>query len=145
MKTYIKINEILYPAKIVSKKNDADWDNRSSKIITLQMSYEEAINIFVDNIIWYIVQEVEEVKSQYDEQLKQVIQKIVVVKKEYDNSQYNMAGDIIDHRDGYISVKMGKPLTDDEKERLIQENKQLKEQNAEYESAFIEIETALEV
>ena len=32
---------------------------------------------------------------------------------EYDNSDYCVAGDIVDHRDGTISVKMGKPTAEE--------------------------------
>lgn len=31
------------------------------------------------------------------------------VVNEYDNSEYSLAGDITDHRDGTVSIKMGKP------------------------------------
>lgn len=28
---------------------------------------------------------------------------------EWDNSEYSLSGNIIDHRDGLVSIKMGKP------------------------------------
>ena len=31
------------------------------------------------------------------------------VVNEYDNSEYSLAGDITDHRNGTVSIKMGKP------------------------------------
>lgn len=145
MKTYVKINEILYPATIVSKIEDKDWDNRASKTITLEMSHTEATTIFVNDIIWYVVQEVAEVKSQYDEELKSVVQKTIIVEKEYDNSAYSIAGDIIDHRNGFITVKMGKPSLEIQNKQLEQKVEQLKIENAEYDAALTEIEQALEV
>ena len=30
-----------------------------------------------------------------------------IIKEEYDNSDYSIADDIIDHRDGFVTVKMG--------------------------------------
>lgn len=90
--TYVKINDIQYPATINGKMNDSTWDNRSVKTITLKISYTEANSIFVNGVEWFIQQE--------DENTELV---------EFDNSEYSLAGDIIDHRDGTITIKMGKP------------------------------------
>ena len=86
----VKINDTLYPAVIAGKMQDASWDNRSTKTITLEMTHATAVETFVDNAEWSIVD---------DENT------------EYDNSDYCLAGDITDHRDGTLSVKMGK-MTD---------------------------------
>ena len=86
----VKINDTLYPAVIAGKMQDASWDNRSTKTITLEMDYATAVELFVDGVEWSIVD---------DENT------------EYDNSEYSLAGDITDHRDGTLSVKMGK-MTD---------------------------------
>ena len=105
--TFIKINETLYLATIVGKMADKEWDNRSSKAITLEMNYATASKLFVDGLAWSIVQK-EEVPV-YDEEGNQTGTE--VQETEFDNSEYNLAGDITDHRDGNITVKMGK-LTD---------------------------------
>lgn len=105
--TYIKINETLYPAKVSGKIADKDWDNRESKSITLEMDYETAKTIFVDGLAWCIVQR-EEVPT-LDENGEQTGTEIK--ETEFDNSEYNLAGDLTDHRDGTITAKMGK-LTD---------------------------------
>lgn len=36
---------------------------------------------------------------------------VQMIPEEYDNCEYSLAGDIIDHRNGFVTVKMGK-LTD---------------------------------
>ena len=104
---HIKINENLYPAIISGRLQDRDWDNRESKAITLEMDYMTAATLFVDGLVWSIVQQ-EEVPA-YDENGAQIGMKIQEV--EWDNSEYNLAGDLTDHRDGTITAKMGK-LTD---------------------------------
>jgi hypothetical protein len=105
--TYIKINETLYPATISGRVADKDWDNRESKSITLEMDYATAAETFVDGLKWSIVQR-DEVPT-FDENGVQTgteTQETV-----YDNSEYNLVGDITVHRDGNVTVKMGK-LTD---------------------------------
>lgn len=102
--TYIKINETLYLATISGRVADKDWDNRASKAITLEMDYATAIGLFVDGLVWSIVQQ-EEVPA-YDENGIQTGTEIH--ETEFDNSEYNIAGDLTDHRDGRITVKMGR-------------------------------------
>jgi hypothetical protein len=98
---YIKTNEKLYPATISGKMTDREWDNRESKAITLEMDYVTANALFVDGLTWSIVQQ-EEVTVETGTEIKET---------EWDNSEFMLAGDITDHRDGTITVKMGK-LTD---------------------------------
>lgn len=102
--TYIKINNTLYPATINGKMSDTAWDNRASKSITLEMDYAQASALFVDGLAWSIVQEQEvPVYAEDGNQTGTETQETV-----FDNSEYCLAGDITDHRDGTITVKMGK-------------------------------------
>jgi hypothetical protein len=105
--TFIKIDDVLYPAKIDGKMRDLDWDNRESKAITLEMDYATASAMFVYGLAWSIVQE-DEVPV-YDENGEQTGTETKM--DEYDNSEFCLAGDITDHRDGTVTCKMGK-LTD---------------------------------
>lgn len=112
MPTYIKINgeDILYPAVITGRMADKEWDNRETKAITLKMDYATANKLFIDGVSWFIVLETPiEIKNIDDK--GNATTEIVVETEELDNSEYSIAGDIIDHRDGTITVKMGK-LTD---------------------------------
>lgn len=117
--TFVKINDVQYPAVIEGKMRDPYWDDRQSKSITLEMNYAEATELFVDGLEWSIIEqhgvpvyEVDE-NGEYvlDEDGEPIQVKVKAEKTEYDNSEYNLAGDITDHRDGTITVKMGK-LTD---------------------------------
>lgn len=105
--TYIKINNALYPATVSGRTADTAWDNRASKSITLDMDYATAAAIFVNGARWSIVQQNEvPTLDENGEQIGTEVQETT-----FDNSDYNLAGDITDHRDGRITVKMGK-LTD---------------------------------
>lgn len=105
--TFIKINQTLYPATVGGRVADKDWDNRESKSITLEMPYATASKLFVSGLAWSIVQK-EDVTTFDDEGN---IIGTEIQETEYDNSEYDLAGDLTDHRDGTITVKMGK-LTD---------------------------------
>ena len=112
MSTYIKINsgDILYPAVITGRMADKEWDNRETKAITLEMDYTTANKLFIDSVIWSIVMEHPvEIKEIDDE--GNATTKTIIETEEFDNSEYSLAGDITDHRDGTLTVKMGK-LTD---------------------------------
>lgn len=112
MSTYIKINsgDILYPAVITGRMADKEWDNRETKAITLEMDYATANKLFIDSVIWSIVMEHPvEIKEIDDE--GNTTTKTIIETEEFDNSEYSLAGDITDHRDGTLTVKMGK-LTD---------------------------------
>lgn len=84
--TKIKINDTEYEAVINGQVNDHLWDGRESKAITLEMTHATANELFVDDAEWSILDG----------------------ETEYDNSEFRVAGDITDHRDGTLTVKMGK-------------------------------------
>ena len=102
--TYIKINNNLYPATVIGRVSDKDWDNRESKAITLEMDYATAAETFVDGLKWSIVQR-EDVPT-FDENGEQTGTE--TKDTEFDNSDYNLAGDLTDHRDDRVTAKMGK-------------------------------------
>lgn len=104
--TYIKINETEYPAVISGSLSDRAWDNRASKTITLTMTYADAMALFVDDTPWSIVQR--RTENVLDEEGNPTDETTEVL-EEYDNSEYCVAGSVTDHRNGTVSVKMGKP------------------------------------
>lgn len=101
---FVKINSTLYPATVSGKIIDREWDSRESKAITLEMDYATANRTFVNGLAWSIVEKQE--VSVYNE--NSVIIGTEIKEHEYDNTEFNIAGDIIDHRDGRITAKMGK-------------------------------------
>ena len=113
MKTYVKINDNLYEATISGRLHDEEWDNRASKAIKVEMSYQDAVNLFNNDKKWSIVQDVENFEEIFDVETEEFITKTIIIQEEYDNSEYSIAGDIIDHRNGYITIKMGKPTAEE--------------------------------
>lgn len=101
---YVKIKGQEYPATINGQTRDMKWDKRESKEITLEMTYEKALSTFVDDVPWSIIHQPE---SYIDPETNKIVTPDPI---EYDNSEYCVAGSITDHRNGTVTVKMGKPL-----------------------------------
>lgn len=107
---YFKANGTEYPASIAGKVTDRDWGNRESKAVTLTVTYEQAAQLFVDGLVWSIVQrdtvpvygEDGNPTGATEEQMQ-----------EWDNADYCVAGPITDNRDGTCTCKMGKKTTSD--------------------------------
>lgn len=125
MSIYIKVNNTEYPAAVSGANNDRTWDGRDTKTITLTMSYAEIAELLPDNTPWSIVQR--GIVPKYDEDGQPTGETEEIV-NECDNSEYSLAGDITDHRDGTVSIKMGKPT----------EAETLRSQLAEIEEAYDE-------
>ncbi len=106
MATYIKVNNTEYPAEINGNPKDRSWDGRDTKTITLTMSHDAAVALLPDNTPWSIVQR--DMVDVLDEQGQPTGETKEVV-NEYDNSDYSLSGDLTDHRNGTVSIKMGKP------------------------------------
>lgn len=106
MAIYIKVNSTEYPAEVTYSGTDYEWGGRDTKTITLTMSHAEAAALLPDNTPWSIVQR--ETVDVLDEQGKPTGETKEVV-NEWDNSDYSLSGAITDHRDGTVSIKMGKP------------------------------------
>ena len=104
MSIYVKINDTEYPATVNGNLKDRDWGDRDTKTIHLTMSYEDALALLPSGTPWSIV--MREQRDVLDENGMLTGQTEEVV-TEYDNSEYSLAGDITDYRDGTVSVKMG--------------------------------------
>lgn len=113
MSIYVEVNDVKYLATITGRLEDRDWDNRASKAIKVRLPYSDAAATFVDNIKWNIIQDVDETVEHINEETGDVTYEIVTKQEVYDNSEYSIAGDIIDHRNGFVTVKMGKPTAEE--------------------------------
>ena len=106
MATYIKVNNTEYPAEINGNPKDRTWGDRDIKTITLTMTTTEAAALLPDNTPWSIVQRETVDKLDNDGNPTGETEEVV---NEWDNSVYSLSGAITDHRDGTVSIKMGKP------------------------------------
>lgn len=106
MSIYVKVNGTEYPATVNGNRTDHNWGDRDTKTIHLTMTHDEAAALLPDNTPWSIVQR--DTVPKYDSDGKPTGETEEVV-NEYDNSAYSLSGAITDHRDGTVSIKMGKP------------------------------------
>lgn len=113
MATYVEINGSQYPAIIGGRIKDKDWNDRESKSIKIEMTYDQVKELFVDDVEWNILQEVEVQKEIINEETGEHTFETVIELESYDNSDFCVAGNITDHRDGTITVKMGKPTAEE--------------------------------
>ena len=98
---YIELGGVRYPAGILGRIRDRDWNGRESKAITLEMAFDEAKSLFTDGCPWSIVCVDENGETAYD------------------NGAFSMAGPITDHRNGTVTVKMGKPTAEERLAELM--------------------------
>jgi len=110
----VKIAGNEYEAIVSGVANDVLWGRRESKSITLTMDYETAVATFADDVPWSILYQP---SDYYDPETKQMVTPPV---EEYDNSDYCILGDITVHRDGTVTVKMGKPTAEEINQILME-------------------------
>ena len=106
MAIYIKVNNTEYPAEINGNPKDRSWGERDTKTIILTMTTTEVAALLPDNTPWSIV--LRETVNKLDNDGNPTGETEEVV-NEWDNSEYSLSGAITDHRDGTVSIKMGKP------------------------------------
>lgn len=106
MAEFIKVNGQEYPATLIYNYKDLNWDMRETQTVHLTMPYAQAAALLPDNTPWSNV--FRETKDKLDNDSNPTGQTEEVVTEE-DMSAYSLAGEIVDHRDGTVSIKMGKP------------------------------------
>ena len=116
MAEFIKVNGQEYPATLIYNYKDLNWDMRETQTVHLTMPYAQAAALLPDNTPWSNVQR--DMVDVLDEQGQPTGETKEVV-NEYDNSVYSIAGDLTDHRDGTVSIKMGKPTESELSEATV--------------------------
>lgn len=116
MSTSVIIHEVEYPAEISGVLQNPKWDRRDTKAITLTMTHDQAVSLFVDGLAWSIKQN--NTYPVFDDK-GQPTGETTTETQTFDNSDYSVAGSITDNRDGTVTCMMGKK-TDLE---ILQESK----------------------
>lgn len=106
MAEFIKVNGVEYPATLIYNYKDRNWDMRETQTVHLTMPYAQAAALLLSGTPWSNV--FRETKDVLDADRNPTGQTEEVVTEE-DMSVYSLSGAITDHRDGTVTVKMGKP------------------------------------
>ena len=104
MSTSVIIHEVEYPAEISGVLQNPKWDRRDTKSITLEMTHDQAVALFVDGLAWAIKQ----VNTYPVYENGQPTGGTTTETQTFDNSDYSVAGSITDNRDGTVTVMMGR-------------------------------------
>lgn len=97
---------------ILAKKFYISGINRDSIRLTIEADINEALSAFVDNAVWGI--------REYD--IDPETGNELETYNDYDYSEYCIASDIIDHRDGSLTIYMAKKTEEEIKIEQLQEN-----------------------
>ena len=106
MAEFIKVNGQEYPATCIYNYKDRNWDMRETQTVHLTMPYAQAAALLPSGTLWSNV--FRETKDKLDNDGNPTGETEEVV-TETDMSEYSLAGEITDYRDGTVSIKMGKP------------------------------------
>lgn len=106
MAEFIKVNGQEYPATCIYNYKDRNWDMRETQTVHLTMPYAQAAALLPSGTPWSNV--FRETKDKFDNDGNPTGKTEEVVTEE-DMSAYSLSGAITDHRDGTVSIKMGKP------------------------------------
>lgn len=97
---------------ILSKKLYISGINRDSVRLTIEANINDALTTLVNNTVWGIREY--DVDPETGNELETY--------NDYDYSEYCIASDIIDHRDGSLTIYMAKKTEDEIKIEQLQEN-----------------------
>lgn len=106
MAEFIRVAGQEYPVTCIYNHKDRNWDMRETQTVHLTMPYAQAAALLPSGTPWSIV--LRETVDKLDNDGNPTGETEEVV-NEWDNSEYSLSGAITDHRDGTVSIKMGKP------------------------------------
>ena len=105
MSTILKANNTETPCEAAEHYRDSAW-GRSTCTVTIKGSAADIAALLPDNAPWSLIER-EDVLDESGAPTGQTVD------HERDMSEYSLSGDIIDHRDGTVSIKMGKPTEEE--------------------------------
>ena len=101
MSTILKANNTETPCEAAEQYRDSAW-GRPTCTVTIKGSAAEVAALLPNNAPWSLIER-EDVLDENGAPTGQTVD------HERDMSEYSLSGDITDHRDGTVSIKMGKP------------------------------------
>lgn len=101
MSTFLKANNAETPCEAAEHYRDSAW-GRPTCTVTIKGSAAEIAALLPNNAPWSLIER-EDVLDESGAPTGQTVD------HERDMSDYSLSGDITDHRDGTVSIKMGKP------------------------------------
>ena len=101
MSTILKANNTETPCEAAEHYRDSAW-GRPTCTVTIKASAAEIAALLPNNAPWSLIER-EDVLDENGMLTGQTVD------HERDMSEYSLSGDITDHRDGTVSIKMGKP------------------------------------
>lgn len=105
MSTYLKANNTETPCEAAEHYRDSAW-GRPTCTVTIKASAAEIAALLPNNAPWSLIER----EDALDESGMLTGQ---TVDHERDMSDYSLSGDITEHRDGTVSIKMGKPTEEE--------------------------------
>lgn len=101
MSTILKANNTETPCEAAEHYRDSAW-GRSTCTVTIKGSAADIAALLPNGAAWSLIER-EDVPDESGMPTGQTVD------HERDMSEYSLSGDITDHRDGTVSIKMGKP------------------------------------
>ena len=95
----VRIGGIEISARIRKRIADTRWNGRESVELTMELTNQDAAALFANDVPWSLVKSYADMTGEGT--------------TEIDMSEYSVAGDIIDHRNGTVTVKMGKTTVEE--------------------------------
>ena len=105
MSTFLKANNTETPCETAEHYRDSAW-GRPTCTVTIKATAAEIAAMLPNNAPWSLIER----EDALDESGAPTGQ---TVDHERDMSEYSLSGDITDHRDGTVSIKMGKPTEEE--------------------------------
>ena len=92
MAEFIKVNGQEYPAEVIYLYKDRSWNDRDVRNVFLNLPYDQVVALMPTGTKW-----------------SSILKENDVVVEETDMSEFSIAGQVVDYRNGTVSIKMGKP------------------------------------
>ena len=102
MAEFIKVAGQEYPAEVIYLYKDKNWNDRDVRNVFLNLPYDQVVALMPTGTKW-----------------SSIIKENDVVTEETDMSEFSIAGQVVDYRNGTVSIKMGKPTESELSEATV--------------------------